>query len=101
MALNQTLLGRGGNRQNAEVRKETQAPSGTLYYTKTRAEQTDSLRQTGNSRDGGTYYDYSSGFTLDTPDDLGVPGAKVIRISYVPGGGREPLTVSMVILVRA
>ena len=40
----------------------------------------------------GKYYDFGTGFTLESDDDLTTPGKKTVRVSYDPGGGWRELT---------
>ena len=73
----------------------TSTPLGSLYYEKTADDQTWCLNMNDNTRLDGRYYDYSTGFTVETLDDLGTPGDKLLLVSYVPGGGMSPLTAQL------
>ena len=97
--LTHTLLG-GESRDTAVALRTDESPAGTLYYTKTEADTARSLARNGNTRSGGAYYDYSTGFTLETEDDLTLPGTKTLTVSYVPGGGMKPLTTTLQITLE-
>ena len=64
------------------VRKTSESPNGTLYYTKTASETTTCLGSNNNTRQDANYYDYSTGYTLSTADDLTAAGTKTITVSY-------------------
>lgn len=74
------------------------SPDGVLYYRKTDIESLQCLRSNGNTRDGGRYYDYSTGFTLSSADDFGRPGMKTVTVSYFTG--TETLETSVSVRVR-
>ena len=78
-----------------EVKRESVSPAGTLYYVKDSADTDQSLLYNRNTRIDGAYYDYSTGFTVSTEDDLTTPGVKTLVFSYTPGYGLEPLTAEI------
>ena len=74
--------------------KTSTSPAGTLYYTKTADADYDKdgnadkdeiaacARANSNNRSDNSYYDYSTGYTLSTADDLSTAGEKTITVSY-------------------
>ena len=74
--------------------KTSTSPAGTLYYTKAdgvdydgdgnadKDEIASCARANSNNRSDNSYYDYSTGYTLSTTDDLAVAGEKTITVSY-------------------
>ncbi|MCR4641287.1 MAG: hypothetical protein K5697_04555, partial [Lachnospiraceae bacterium] len=73
-------------------KKQTLISGGNLAYTKTRSEAWGNLRMNDNTRYDGKYYDFGTGFTLESDDDLTTPGKKTVKVSYDPGGGWRELT---------
>lgn len=63
------------------------SPDGVMYYKKTDIESLQCLRSNGNTRDGGMYFDYSTGFTLSSEDDFSKAGLKTVTVSYFTGTG--------------
>ena len=96
-SLYHTVIGGSENRAECLVRTQTTSPNGTLYYTKSEADSAHSLYWNKNTRLDGKYYDYSTGFTVSTADDLSTPGEKTVLVSYVPGGGYAPLTAEITV----
>lgn len=86
-----TVIG-GEDISRAEVKSERTGPAGTLVYTKTAEDTALSLRNNGNTRADGRYYDHSAGFTVSVDGDLTTAGDKTVTFSYLPGGGYDPLT---------
>ena len=74
--------------------KTSTSPAGTLYYTKSaeadydydgnpdKDEIASCARANSNNRSDNSYYDYSTGYTLSTDDDLSTAGKKTITVSY-------------------
>jgi len=74
--------------------KTSTSPAGTLYYTKSADADYDKdgkvdkdeiaacARANSNNRSDNSYYDYSTGYTLSTFDDLSTAGEKTITVSY-------------------
>ena len=74
--------------------KTSTSPAGTLYYTKSaeadydydgnpdKDEIASCARANSNNRSDNSYYDYSTGYTLSTTDDLSTAGVKTITVSY-------------------
>ena len=74
--------------------KTSTSPAGTLYYTKSAEADYDydgnpdkdeiaaCARANSNNRSDNSYYDYSTGYTLSTTDDLSTAGVKTITVSY-------------------
>lgn len=74
--------------------KTSTSPAGTLYYTKSAEADYDKdgnpdkdeiaacARANSNNRSDNSYYDYSTGYTLSTSDDLSTAGEKTITVSY-------------------
>ena len=74
--------------------KTSTSPAGTLYYTKAdgvdydgdgnadKDEIASCARANSNNRSDNNYYDYSTGYTLSTADDLTTAGEKTIIVSY-------------------
>ena len=74
--------------------KTSTSPAGTLYYTKAdgvdydgdgnadKDEIASCARANSNNRSDNNYYDYSTGYTLSTTDDLTTAGEKTITVSY-------------------
>lgn len=99
--LEHTIIGGAAVIQDCSVKKTSSSPNGTLYYEKTDTETNDiSLKNNSNSRQSNKYYDYSTGYTLSTADDLNTPGEKTITVSYTPGNGYAPLTGTVSITVN-
>ena len=73
------------------------SPGGSQAYIKTREEIQRTLALNGSSRREGVYYDFSTGYTLETSGSLREPGEVTVRVSYDPGGGYEPLTTELTI----
>ena len=92
---------RGGasSYDKTEVKKQSVSPDGWLYYVKTDADTALSLKNNSNTRENGAYYDYSTGYTLTTADDLTVPGVKTLTVSYFPGAGYEALTAQIAVQI--
>ena len=79
---------------NDGVIKTSTSPAGTLYYTKAdgvdyngdgvadKDEIASCARANSNNRSDNSYYDYSTGYTLSTTDDLSTAGEKTITVSY-------------------
>ncbi|MBR5421244.1 MAG: phosphodiester glycosidase family protein [Lachnospiraceae bacterium] len=83
-----------------DKKKISASPGGNYVYTKTGNESWASLSMNDNTRSDGKYYDYGSGYTLSTRDDLNSPGEKRITVSYDPGGGWNELTAEFTITVE-
>ena len=74
--------------------KTSTSPAGTLYYTKAdgvdydgdgnadKDEIASCARANSNNRSDNSYYDYSTGYTLSTTEDLTTAGEKTIVVSY-------------------
>ena len=74
--------------------KTSTSPAGTLYYTKAdgvdydgdgkadKDEIASCARANSNNRSDNNYYDYSTGYTLSTTDNLSTAGEKTITVSY-------------------
>ena len=74
--------------------KTSISPAGTLYYTKAdgvdydgdgnadKDEIASCARANSNNRSDNSYYDYSTGYTLSTSDDLSTAGEKTITVAY-------------------
>ena len=74
--------------------KTSTSPAGTLYYTKAdgvdydgdgnadKDEIASCTKANSNNRSDNNYYDYSTGYTLSTTDDLTTAGEKTIIVSY-------------------
>lgn len=74
--------------------KTSTSPAGTLYYTKAdgvdydgdgtadKDEIASCARANSNNRSDNSYYDYSTGYTLSTSDDLSTAGEKTITVAY-------------------
>jgi uncharacterized protein YjdB len=98
--LQHVIIGGGSTVATCTVKKtDNNVPNGTLYYTKVGTDITNCLTANKNTRQSENYYDYSTGYTLSTTDDLNTPGAKTITASYVPGYGLAPLTTTFDIAV--
>ena len=79
---------------NDGVVKTSTSPAGTLYYTKAdgvdyngdgtadKDEIASCARANSNNRSDNSYYDYSTGYTLSTSDDLSTAGEKTVTVSY-------------------
>ncbi|MBR3525847.1 MAG: phosphodiester glycosidase family protein [Lachnospiraceae bacterium] len=76
-------------------KKQTMISGGNLAYTKTKGEAWGNLRMNDNTRYDGKYYDFGTGFTLESEDDLTTPGKKTVTVSYNPGGGWRDLTTEV------
>jgi len=81
------------------VRKTSTSPNGTLYYTKTASDESTCLRSNNNTRGDSSYYDYSTGYTLSTTDNLKISGTKTITVSYVPGNSLAALETTFTISI--
>ncbi|MBR1660568.1 MAG: phosphodiester glycosidase family protein [Oscillospiraceae bacterium] len=82
-----------GNHYVSVPAEPREAPPGTLYYTKTEDDAQICLTRNGNTREGGNYYDYSAGFSVEleeSPD-----GGRTALIRYDPGGGFPPLAAEL------
>lgn len=99
--LTNVVLGGATTLDTCTVRKTSTAPNGTLYYTKSDSDITTSLKNNSNTRQSENYYDYSTGYTLFTGDDLTTKGTKTITVSYSPGGGLAALTDTFEITVSS
>ena len=98
--LQHVIIGGGSTVATCTVKKtDNNIPNGTLYYTKVGTDITNCLTANKNTRQSENYYDYSTGYTLSTTDDLNTPGAKTITVSYIPGNGLAPLTSSVNIVI--
>lgn len=74
--------------------KTSISPAGTLYYTKAdgvdydgdgnadKDEIASCARANSNNRSDNSYYDYSTGYTLSTSDNLTTAGEKTITVAY-------------------
>lgn len=94
------VIGGASGFEQTEEKKQSVSPNGWLYYVKTDSDTALSLRNNANTRANGAYYDYSTGYTLTTDDDLTTPGAKTIRLSYNPGGGYDTLSTELCIMME-
>lgn len=98
--LEHTIIGGSTTLTGATVKKTDTSPNGTLYYTKTDSDASSSLLFNSNTRQGGKYYDYSTGYTLSASDDLSTEGVKTITVTYIPGKDLPPLTAATTIIIK-
>ncbi len=94
------VVGGYGSVEAATLKKTSFSPAGTLNYTKTATDQKTCLRNHGNTRQDGMYYDYSTGYTISCDDDLNTPGEKTLHFSYVPGTDMEALKADVKITIK-
>ncbi|MCR5118997.1 MAG: phosphodiester glycosidase family protein [Lachnospiraceae bacterium] len=94
------IVGGYGSMKDAKLKKSSYSPAGTLNYTKTPADEKFCLSHHGNTRSDGKYYDYSTGYTISSDDDLSTPGEKTLHISYRPGADRDELKVDVNIIIK-
>jgi uncharacterized protein YjdB len=99
--LTHILLGGNSVSELTERKKDENVPNGTLYYTKNDVDINQCVPANGNTRQSEKYYDYSTGYTLSTTDDLNTIGEKTIMVSYIPGDGRVPLTTTIKVIFGA
>ena len=99
--LTNVVIGGASTVEECTVQSTSTAPNGTLYHTKTGDEITTCLSSNSNTRQSESYYDYSTGYTLSTSDDLSVSGTKTIEVSYLPGGDQQALTTTFTISIES
>jgi hypothetical protein len=98
--LEHTIIGGSATLAGATVKKTDTSPNGTLYYTKSDSDASNSLLFNSNTRQDGKYYDYSTGYIISTTDDLNTGGVKTITVSYIPGKDLPALTATVNITIK-
>ena len=94
------VVGGYGSVAAATLKKTSVSPAGTLNYVKSSVDEKSCLSNHGNTRQDGKYYDYSTGYTVSTGDDLNTAGEKTLHFSYIPGTDMEALNADVKILIK-
>jgi uncharacterized Zn-binding protein involved in type VI secretion len=98
-SLTHMIVGGAATLAGCSEKKTSTSPNGTLFYTKNDKDVSLSLSLHSSVRQDGNYYDYSTGYTLNTGKNFGSVGHKTVTVSYVPGLGLAPLSTTVTITV--